>query len=94
MIMTQGVNNLIDAIESGDSMAIDTAFNTELSTRISDKLDVMRQDLAQNMFKEHEVEAEPKVMDDAGAGAMDTANAEALGSTEEVISTDTDETAE
>ena len=88
--MTQGVNNLIDAIESGDSMAIDTAFNTELSTRISDKLDVMRQDLAQNMFKEHEIEAEPEVMD-ASPEVLDDAE---LGSTEEVISTDTDETAE
>jgi len=50
--MSNGVKNLIDAIESGNSMAIDTAFNTELSTRISDKLDGMRQDLAQSMFKE------------------------------------------
>ena len=49
--MSNGVKNLIDAIESGDSLAIDAAFNSEVANRISDKLDVMRQDLAQNMFK-------------------------------------------
>ena len=54
--MSNGVKNLIDAIESGDSLAIDAAFNSEVANRISDKLDVMRQDLAQNMFKEQHEE--------------------------------------
>lgn len=63
--MSDGVKNLIDAIESGDSMAIDSAFNTELSIRISDKLDGMRQDLAQGMFKEQAVE-----LDEDGEGQV------------------------
>ena len=49
--MTQGVNDLIDAIASGDSIAIETAFNTEMATRISDRLEDMRVEVAQNMFR-------------------------------------------
>ena len=48
--MTQGVNDLINAIASGDSIAIETAFNTEMATRISDRLEDMRVDVARNMF--------------------------------------------
>lgn len=46
-----GVNDIIDAIQSGDSVAIDNAFNKEMAARVSDRLDTMRQDVAQNMFK-------------------------------------------
>ena len=49
-----GVNDIIDAIQSGDSVAIDNAFNKEMSARVSDRLDVMRHDVAQNMFKSAE----------------------------------------
>ena len=49
-----GVNDIIDAIQSGDSVAIDTAFNKEMAARVSDRLDTMRQDVAQNMFKSAE----------------------------------------
>ena len=51
-----GVNDIIDAIQSGDSVAIDTAFNKEMAARVSDQLDVMRQDVAQNMFKSADIE--------------------------------------
>lgn len=49
-----GVNDIIDAIQSGDSVAIDNAFNKEMAARVSDRLDTMRQDVAQNMFKSAE----------------------------------------
>lgn len=51
-----GVNDIIDAIQSGDSVAIDTAFNKEMAARVSDRLDAMRQDVAKNMFKSADVE--------------------------------------
>lgn len=51
-----GVNDIIDAIQSGDSVAIDNAFNKEMAARVSDRLDIMRQDVAQNMFKSADVE--------------------------------------
>lgn len=49
-----GVNDIIDAIQSGDSVAIDNAFNKEMSARVSDRLETMRHDVAQNMFKSAE----------------------------------------
>ena len=56
--MTQGVNDLIDAIASGDSIAIETAFNTEMATRISDRLEDMRVEVAQNMFRTESTQPE------------------------------------
>ena len=63
-----GVNDIIDAIQSGDSVAIDNAFNKEMSARVSDRLETMRHDVAQNMFKSSEsidldADAEVKDMD-------------------------------
>lgn len=43
--------DLIDAIETGDSVAIQTAFEQSVSSRIADRMDTMRQVVAQNMFK-------------------------------------------
>lgn len=51
-----GVQDIINAIDSGDSVAIDTAFNKEMAARVSDQLETMRHDVAQNMFKSQEVE--------------------------------------
>jgi len=49
---------LIDAIESGDSVAIQSSFEAAMASRIADRLDVMRQDVAQNMFKSPAVDAD------------------------------------
>lgn len=48
---------LIDAIESGDSIAIESAFEASMASRIADRMDTMRQEVAQNMFKEAKVES-------------------------------------
>jgi hypothetical protein len=48
--MTQGVQDLIKAINSGDSTDIDSAFNAEMANRISTRLEDMRVSVAQNMF--------------------------------------------
>ena len=50
--MTQGVRDIVDAIISGDSVAIDDAFNAEMASRISGKLDDMRMDISKDMFNE------------------------------------------
>lgn len=50
--MTQGVLDLIQAIDSGDSVAIDAAFNAEMASRVSAKLDDLRVEVAENMFNE------------------------------------------
>lgn len=62
--MTQGVKDLIDAIASGDSIAIETAFNTEMATRISDRLEDMRVEVAQGMFRTESVGGEDEVAED------------------------------
>jgi len=62
--MTQGVKDLIDAIASGDSLAIDAAFNSEMASRISERLDDMRVDVAQNMFRTESVGDDDEVAED------------------------------
>ena len=54
--MTQGVQDLIKAIDSGDSEVIDAAFNAEMATRISERLETMRASVAKNMFATEQVE--------------------------------------
>jgi hypothetical protein len=48
--MSQGINDLIAAISSGNAEAIDTAFNAEMSTRIGSRLEDMRATVAKSMF--------------------------------------------
>ena len=43
--------NLIDAIAAGDAMEIESSFNAAMAEKISVQLDVMRQNVAQNMFE-------------------------------------------
>ena len=57
--MTHGVQDLIKAIDSGDSEAIDAAFNTEMATRISERLETMRATVAKGMFATEQVEETP-----------------------------------
>lgn len=60
--MTQGVKDLINAIAEGDASSIDAAFNAEMATRISSRLEDLRVQVAQGMFKSpvaEEVAEEP-----------------------------------
>lgn len=43
---------LIDAIESGDSVKIQSSFESVMASKIAERLDNMRQEVARNMFKE------------------------------------------
>ena len=44
--------DLIDAIAANDSQSIEATFASAMADKISVKLDAMRQNVAQNMFKE------------------------------------------
>lgn len=44
--------DLIDAIQTGDSVAVQSAFEASMAERVAARLDTMRQEVAQNMFKE------------------------------------------
>lgn len=59
--MTQGVQDLIKAINSGDSTEIDSAFNAEMANRISTRLEDMRVSVAQGMFATEQSVEEPEV---------------------------------
>lgn len=50
---------LINAISVGNASEIDTAFNAAMAEKIAGKLDDMRINVAQSMFKQQEVEVEP-----------------------------------
>jgi hypothetical protein len=43
--------DLIDAIDSGDAVGIETAFNSVMVDKVAEKLDAMRTDMSQNMFR-------------------------------------------
>lgn len=49
--MSQTTHDLVDAIISGDSVAIEDAFNATMADKISARLEGMRQDVAQGMFQ-------------------------------------------
>jgi hypothetical protein len=69
--------DLINAIEAGDATGIENAFNQAMATKVSEKLEDMRSDVAQNMFASEEVVEEgtepkkkkPKWLEDAEKNA-------------------------
>jgi len=87
-----GVNDIIDAIQSGDSVAIDTAFNKEMAAKVSDRLDTMRQDVAQNMFKSADVE-DLSVEDDTELD-LESAGVEDVVETEDELDIEVQDTAD
>ena len=60
-----GTKELIDAIQSGDAEGIENTFQGVMSAKVGDKLDTMKKDLAQSMFKtpdeQDEIAGEPEV---------------------------------
>lgn len=49
---------LVDALASGDSIAIDDSFNNVMSQKLSSALDNYRVQVAQNIFPKSEIEQE------------------------------------
>jgi len=64
--MTQGIQDLIKAIDSGDSQTIDAAFQAEMANRISTRLEDLRVSVAQNMFATEQA-AEEEVAEEVQA---------------------------
>ena len=50
--MSETVQNLVDAIKSGDAIATETAFSNAMAERLSAKIDTMRMDISQSMFNQ------------------------------------------
>jgi hypothetical protein len=55
--------DLIDAIDSGDAVGIETAFNSVMVDKVAEKLDAMRTDMSQNMFRTPEETTEVEAED-------------------------------
>ena len=51
--------DLIDAIQSGDSVTIQQTFESEMMSRIAERLDAKRIDVAKNMFNTEAVDGKP-----------------------------------
>ena len=62
--MTQGINDLIAAISTGDSEAINSAFNAEMASRISTRLEDMRVSVAQGMFATEQSAEETEIVEE------------------------------
>jgi ATP-dependent phosphoenolpyruvate carboxykinase len=43
--------DLINAIADGEATEVETSFNNIMAAKVSEKLDAMRTDMAQNMFQ-------------------------------------------
>ena len=55
--MSQSVKDLINAIAEGDASNIDAAFNSAMAEKISTRMEDMRVQVAQSMFKNPVAEA-------------------------------------
>lgn len=56
--MNENTLNLINAIQAGDAVELESAFNAAMAEKVAERLDTMRADVAQNMFKTFEQPAE------------------------------------
>ena len=65
--MSEAIKNLVDAMISKDASSMENSFQAAMAEKISARLDDMRQDIAQNMFKSAEDETieEPTVETEA-----------------------------
>lgn len=56
--MSETIKNLISAIATGNAIDTESAFNSAMAEKISTRLDTMRQEVAQGMFKQVETAVE------------------------------------
>jgi hypothetical protein len=56
--MSESTMNLINAIQAGDAVGIESAFNSAMAEKVAERLDDMRTNVAQNMFKTFEQSAD------------------------------------
>lgn len=52
----QNIFNLVDSIASGNTLDIENNFNTIMMSKISERIDTMRVDVAKSMFSESVIE--------------------------------------
>lgn len=52
--MSEAVTNLVNAIVAGNALETEQAFGSAMAEKLSARLDDMRMNIAQNMFKQPE----------------------------------------
>jgi len=52
--MSENTMNLINAIQAGDAVELESAFNAAMAEKVAERLETMRADVAQNMFATQE----------------------------------------
>lgn len=89
--MTQSVKDLINAISEGDASTIDAAFNSAMAEKISARMEDMRVQVAQNMFKSPVAEETEEVTEEqTEEAAEETVEESVEESTEEVEESSTE----
>jgi hypothetical protein len=74
--MTQSVKDLINAISEGDASTIDAAFNSAMAEKISARMEDMRVQVAQNMFKSPVAEETEEVAEEQVEEAVEESTEE------------------
>jgi len=69
------INNLINAIADGNAMETESSFNAAIAEKISARLDDMRANVAQGMFKTQEAVEEEVTIDEEGLSEEEIAEA-------------------
>lgn len=54
--MSENLKHLINSIHAGDSVETQNAFESEMMTRIADRMDTFRQNVASNLFRDSDTE--------------------------------------
>lgn len=76
--MNENIKDLVDAMLAKDASRTESAFQAAMAEKISAKLDDMRSNMAQNMFKTPAPAAEPVVEEELTVEAVDTLTEEQL----------------
>jgi thymidine phosphorylase len=56
--MNDTIDTLVNAIAAGDALETENAFSAAMAQKVSSKLEDMRMNISQNMFKSSEAETE------------------------------------
>lgn len=74
--------DLIKAIASGSATATEEAFNQSMAEKVSERLEVMRQEIAKNMFNSESAEVVEEELEEDTEGYLTEEEYEALSEEE------------
>jgi len=72
--MSENVSNLVNAIISGDALETENAFNAAMAEKLVSKLDDMRTNISQNMFRSSSEKTEESDFEEVEQGNEEVGN--------------------